>query len=218
MSESTTRKPSPPSRQRRRGTSRSSAPATSASRSPGSSPRPRQVLLIDDVPGVVEALNRGESHIEDVPPRTLRRSSEDGRSPRRPDYDALRDADAILIALPTPLSKQREPDLSIVETAVPEIAPRLRPGHLSCSNRRPTRARRGRSCSRSSRRAGSRSAVDFNLAFSPERVDPGTREWRTQNVPKIVGGITEACTERAAALYGARSTPCTRSRRRRRPS
>src|SRR5688500_13424890 len=89
----------------------------------------RSVLLVDRDAERVEQLNRGESYIEDVPSEVLKRLVGDGLRATT-DYDELRDADAILIALPTPLSKQREPDLSIVNSATEEIAKRLRPGHL----------------------------------------------------------------------------------------
>src|SRR5512132_3852443 len=90
----------------------------------------RSVLLIDRDAERVAMLNRGESYIEDVPSETLKRLVDDHGLRATTDYDELRDADAILIALPTPLSKQREPDLSIVRDATAEIAKRLRPGQL----------------------------------------------------------------------------------------
>jgi UDP-N-acetyl-D-glucosamine dehydrogenase len=118
------------------------------------------------------------------------------------DYDALRDAEAILIALPTPLSQQREPDLSIVMGAVEQIAGRLRPGHLvvleSTTYPGTTREQVLPVLERVSGLAVGR---DFFLAFSPERVDPGRTDFTTKNVPKVVGGISAACTERAAQLY-----------------
>src|SRR5918994_2990220 len=89
----------------------------------------RSVLLVDRDAERVAQLNRGESYIEDVPSEVLKRHVDDGLRATT-DYDELRDADAILIALPTPLSKQREPDLSIVNAATEQIAKRLRKGHL----------------------------------------------------------------------------------------
>ena len=161
----------------------------------------RSVLLVDVLEGVVESLNRGESHIEDVSSEVLAPLVRDGLVTATTDYDLVRDADAILVALPTPLSRQREPDLSIVEGAVEEVSKRLRPGHLvvleSTSYPGTTREVVLPILERSGLRAG----ADFNLAYSPERVDPGNTSWQTQNVPKIVGGVTEACSERAAALY-----------------
>ncbi len=161
----------------------------------------RIVLLVDVVGRVVESLNRGRSHIEDVPSEALEPLVREGRISATTDYDALRQADAILIALPTPLSKQREPDLSIVEGAVEEIAKRLRPGHLVVLESTTYPGTTREIVLPILERSGLKVGEDFNLAFSPERVDPGNKTWKTQNVPKIVGGITETCTDRAAALY-----------------
>ncbi len=162
----------------------------------------RSVLLVDVNAPRVDQINRGESYIEDVPSETLKRLV-DGGLAATTDYDELREADAILIALPTPLSKQREPDLSIVLSATEEIARRLRAGHLVVleSTTYPGTTR-GDLLPILERGSGLTAGTDFHLAFSPERVDPGRTDWTTQNVPKVVGGITEACTEAAAALYG----------------
>jgi UDP-N-acetyl-D-glucosamine dehydrogenase len=161
----------------------------------------RSVLLIDVTPELVAALNKGESHISDVPSEQLAPMVREGRIRATTDYDELRNADTILIALPTPLSKQREPDLSIVSSATQQIAARLRPGHLvvleSTTYPRTTREVILPILERSELKVGE----DFHLAFSPERVDPGNETWTTKNVPKVVGGITPACTERAAQFY-----------------
>ncbi len=161
----------------------------------------RSVLLVDADEERVAQLNRGESYIEDVPSEVLAGLVEDGLRATS-DYDELRGAEAILVALPTPLSPQREPDLSIVESAVAEIAKRLRPGHLVVLEST-TYPGTTREIVLPILEAGSglRAGEDFHLAFSPERVDPGNERWQTRNVPKVVGGITAACTERAAALY-----------------
>jgi UDP-N-acetyl-D-glucosamine dehydrogenase len=160
----------------------------------------RRVLLVDVVQKVVDALNRGESHIEDIADEELAPLVADGRLEATSDYDRLRDADAILIALPTPLSKQREPDLSIVLGATHEIAQRLRPGHLVVleSTTYPGTTREQLLPVLES--TGLRVGTDFNLAFSPERVDPGSA-WDVRDVPKVVGGMTDECTRRAADLY-----------------
>src|ERR671922_733081 len=161
----------------------------------------RSVLLIDISPDVVESLNRGESHIVDVPAEQLAPLVREGRIRATTDYNEVRRADAILIALPTPLSKQREPDLSIIVSAAEQIGARLREGHLvvleSTTYPRTTREVIQPILERTGLKAGR----DFHLAFSPERVDPGNRTWTTKNVPKVVGGITSECTERAAQLY-----------------
>ena len=162
----------------------------------------RSVVLVDVDSDRVAQLNRGESYIEDVPSEVLKGLVENGLAATI-DYDELRDADAILIALPTPLSKQREPDLSIVLSATAEIGKRLRAGHLVVleSTTYPGTTR-GDLLPILERESGLTAGVDFHLAFSPERVDPGRTDWTTRNVPKVVGGITEACTEAAASLYG----------------
>jgi UDP-N-acetyl-D-glucosamine dehydrogenase len=160
----------------------------------------KRVLLVDVDPDRVEQLNRGESYIEDVPSDVFAPLVDRGLRATT-DYDELRRADAILIALPTPLSKQREPDLTIIRGAVGEIAKRLRRGHLVVLEST-TYPGTTRDCVLPLlEETGLKVGDDFNLAFSPERVDPGNRRWTTQNVPKLVGGITAACTERAAELY-----------------
>jgi UDP-N-acetyl-D-glucosamine dehydrogenase len=163
----------------------------------------KSVVLLDvDAPRVAQ-LNAGESYIEDVPTEVLKPLVESGLVVATTDYDTLREADAILIALPTPLSRQREPDLRILESAVGQIAPRLRAGHLvvleSTTYPGTTRERVQPILERGS---GLRAGKDFHLAFSPERVDPGREDWTTQNVPKVVGGIDDASTAAAAELYG----------------
>jgi UDP-N-acetyl-D-glucosamine dehydrogenase len=160
------------------------------------------VLLVDRDAERVELLNRGESYIEDVPSEVLKPLVEAGTVRATTDYDELRDCDAILIALPTPLSKQREPDLSIVNGAADEIAKRLRPGHLVVLESTTYPGTTREEVLPRLEASGLRVGDDFNLAFSPERVDPGRTDWTTQNVPKVVGGVTDACTERAAELYG----------------
>jgi UDP-N-acetyl-D-glucosamine dehydrogenase len=162
-----------------------------------------RVVLVEANPEKVELVKRGESYIRDVPSEGLARLVDSGAIEITTDYDALEDADAILIALQTPLTAQREPDLSIVLGAAVDIAPRLRKGQLvvleSTTYPGTTRERLQPILETGS---GLRAGEDFHLAFSPERVDPGREDWTTQNTPKIVGGLTPACTERAVELYG----------------
>jgi UDP-N-acetyl-D-glucosamine dehydrogenase len=161
------------------------------------------VVLVDVERRVVEGINRGESHIEDVPSEELAPLVERGAVRATTDYDELSGADAILIALATPLTKQREPDLSIVTTAVTGIAQRLRAGQLVVLEST-TYPGTTREVVRPilEELSGLEAGKDFHLAFSPERVDPGNETWSTKTVPKIVGGITDECTRRAAELYG----------------
>jgi UDP-N-acetyl-D-glucosamine dehydrogenase len=161
----------------------------------------KAVVLLDIKEEIVEALNRGESHIEDVSTKQLKPHVDAGRISATLDYDALRPAEAILIALATPLTKQREPDLSIVLAAAEQIAPRLRKQQLVVleSTTYPGTTRECLLPILES--SGLKAGEDFFLAFSPERVDPGNEQWTTSNVPKVIGGITAACTKRAVELY-----------------
>ena len=160
------------------------------------------IVLVETVPERVEQLNRGESYIDDVSSESLRELVEGGRVKATGDYDEVQAADAILIALPTPLSPQREPDLTIVLDSTREISKRLRKGQLvvleSTTYPGTTRERLLPVLEESGLTAGE----DFHLAFSPERVDPGREDWTTKTTPKVVGGLTDECTRRALELYG----------------
>ena len=160
------------------------------------------ILLVESVPERVEMLNRGESYVDDVSSESLRELVDGGLLKATSDYDELRRADAILIALPTPLSPQREPDLTIVLDSARGIAERLQKGQLvvleSTTYPGTTRERLLPILEESGLKAGE----DFYLAFSPERVDPGREDWTTKTTPKVVGGLTEECARRALELYG----------------
>jgi UDP-N-acetyl-D-glucosamine dehydrogenase len=160
------------------------------------------VLVVDVVPTVVDALNRGESHIEDVESGRLAALVEQGLVRATIDYAELAEADAVLIALPTPLSRQREPDLSIVESAARTLAPVLVQGQVvvleSTTWPGTTREVLQPILEQGS---GLKAGEGFHLAMSPERVDPGREDWTTKTTPKVLGGITQECTKRAADVY-----------------
>jgi UDP-N-acetyl-D-glucosamine dehydrogenase len=162
----------------------------------------KSVLLVDVDAERVAALNRGDSYIVDVPSEKLKELVDAGLVAATTDYDDLREVDAILIALPTPLSRQREPDLTILVSAAEEIATRLSAGQLvvveSTTYPGTTREQVLPALERGS---GLTAGKDFHLAFSPERVDPGREDWTIKTVPKVVGGIDEASTAAAAAFY-----------------
>jgi UDP-N-acetyl-D-glucosamine dehydrogenase len=159
------------------------------------------IALVDVQPGRIDQLNRGESYVEDVPSERIKELVDAGRLRATLDYDEVRDADAILIALPTPLSDQREPDLSIVLDSTRGIAQRLRKGHLVVLESTTYPGTTRESLKPVLEESGLKAGEDFHLAFSPERVDPGREDWTTKSTPKIVGGLTDACTERAVELY-----------------
>ena len=152
----------------------------------------KKVVLVDVDTERVAEINRGESYIEDVPADVFSSLVSSGHVSATTDYDELRDADAILIALPTPLSRQREPDLSILLSATEQIATRLRPGHLVVLE---STTYPGTTTEKLlpllEKGSGLTAGKDFHLAFSPERVDPGNRDWTTKSVTKVVGGVDD---------------------------
>jgi UDP-N-acetyl-D-glucosamine dehydrogenase len=158
-------------------------------------------VLVDVDEQLVERLNRGESHIEDVSDAALAALVTAGTLAATTDYEAVQDADAILIALPTPLSANREPDLSIVLRSARSILPHLRRGHLVVLESTTYPGTTREDLKPILEESGLRAGVDFHLAFSPERVDPGRTDWTTKNTPKVVGGLTAECTARASAFY-----------------
>ena len=160
------------------------------------------VLVVDVVERVVDGLNRGESHIEDVGNDRWKPLVDAGRVRATTDYEDLREAEAILIALPTPLSRQREPDLSIVEAAARSIAKVLESGQTvvleSTTWPGTTREVLQPILEQGS---GLKVGEGFYLAMSPERVDPGREDWTTKTTPKVLGGLDPESTKRAAEIY-----------------
>jgi UDP-N-acetyl-D-glucosamine dehydrogenase len=149
----------------------------------------------------VAGVNRGESHIKDVPSERVKALVQAGRLRASADFDGLARADALIICVPTPLSKTKDPDLSMVLDAARAIASRLRPGQVVVLESTtypgtteelilPMLTERGLAVGES-----------FFLAFSPERVDPGNTRFHTRNTPKIIGGVTPICTDVARTLY-----------------
>jgi UDP-N-acetyl-D-glucosamine dehydrogenase len=161
-----------------------------------------RVLLLDIQPAVVARLNDGESHIEDVPSKRLAPLVAEGCIVATTDYGQVQHAAAVLIALPTPLSRQREPDLGAIESAARSLGPVLQRGHVVVleSTTWPGTTREVLQPILEER-SGLTAGVDFHLAMSPERVDPGREDWTTKTTPKIVGGLTPECTRAAADLY-----------------
>jgi UDP-N-acetyl-D-glucosamine dehydrogenase len=161
----------------------------------------RPVVLVEVDERRVEELNRGESPIKDTPSEKLGPLVEKGLVRATSDYDAVREVEAILIALPTPLSPQREPDLSIIRAATHDLARVLQRDQLVVleSTTYPGTTRECLLPILES--SGLKVGEDFFLAYSPERVDPGREDYTTKTTPKVVGGITEACTSRAIELY-----------------
>ncbi len=200
-----------------------------------------RVVGVDTDAERVAAVNAGRSHVPDVASEAVARLAlDEGRLSAATGYDAVGEADAVLICVPTPLGKTRDPDVSYIVAAASEVAPRLREGALVVleSTTYPGTTEelvlprlvegvgrvtnpplpglagergKGHSVERHphpslppSRGKGQKEVGrDFFLAFSPERVDPGREDWTIANTPKVIGGVTAACTEAASCLYGA---------------
>jgi UDP-N-acetyl-D-glucosamine dehydrogenase len=160
------------------------------------------VLGLDAVQAKVDQVNAGESYIEDVPSERLAPLVADRRVRATTSWDALRPVDAVLICLPTPLTEHREPDLSAVLGAAESMSRRLRPGHLVVLESTTYPGTTREEVAPVLERSGLRAGRDFHLAFSPERVDPGRVDWTTATTPKVIGGLTPACTQRAIEVYG----------------
>jgi UDP-N-acetyl-D-glucosamine dehydrogenase len=158
-----------------------------------------EVVGLDTDPGKLADLAARRSYIEDVDDAALEAQAE--RLSATADYGDLESCEAIAVCVPTPLSSSREPDLSYLREAAASLAEHLRPGQLivleSTSYPGTTREELLPALAAGGRTVGE----DFYLAFSPERIDPGRSDHTIRTTPKLVGGITPACTERAAALY-----------------
>ncbi len=150
----------------------------------------------------VEALGRGESHIPDVKAERVAQHVDAGLMDFTTDMARMAEMDVLSICVPTPLDpKSREPDLSYVKAAAAAIAECLRPGQLVVLESTTYPGTTDEVVLPVLRETGLVVGVDFFLAFSPERVDPGNTKWQTKNTPKVVGGVTEACTANACAVY-----------------
>ena len=161
-----------------------------------------RVVGVDAAERVVTGVSAGVSHIEDIATERLAPLTASGAIRATSDWAEIAACRAIVICLPTPLNTHREPDLAIVLSAALELAAHLQRGQLvvleSTTYPGTTRGELRMALEGGS---GLRAGVDFHLAFSPERVDPGRVDFTTKSTPKVVGGLTPECTELAAALY-----------------
>jgi UDP-N-acetyl-D-glucosamine dehydrogenase len=161
------------------------------------------VIGFDLDPAKPEALHRGESYIRHIGAEKVAAAFARGRLVATTDFDRLRECDAILICVPTPLGKHREPDLSFIRSTAEEVAARARPGQLVVleSTTYPGTTREEVVPPLEAR--GLRPGHEVFVAFSPEREDPGNPSFHTRNIPKVVGGLDPASQELATTLYGA---------------
>ena len=150
----------------------------------------------------VEALGKGESYILDVASKDVAEMVKAGRFRATTDFSVLSDVDTINICVPTPLRKTKDPDLSYIVASVEEIAKYFKAGQLIILESTTYPGTTDEVVQPMLEAKGLKAGSDFFLAFSPERVDPGNPQYHTGNIPKVVGGVNEASTQAAAALYG----------------
>ncbi len=160
------------------------------------------VTGIDPDARKVEALKQGRSYIQDVPTEKVAQLVQAGKLKATTDFAAIKDVEAVSICVPTPLRKTGDPDMSYIISATDELAKYMHQGMVVVleSTTYPGTTREVM-LPKLEQSQGLKVGKDFFLAFSPERVDPGREDWTTYNTPKVIGGITEDCSEVAAAWY-----------------
>ena len=162
-----------------------------------------EVLGLDIDPVKVESLNQGRSYIKHIDSAVIARYATSGQFVASTDFSRVKEVEAILICVPTPLNKNREPDISYILDTGRAIAPHLQPGTLVVLESTTYPGTTDEDL-RAVLESGSalKAGLGFHLAFSPEREDPGNAQSHVEIIPKVVGGYTPACLERAQALYG----------------
>jgi UDP-N-acetyl-D-glucosamine dehydrogenase len=159
------------------------------------------VIGTDLDPTRVIAIRNGRSFIEDVPATTLAALVTAGRLAASEDVAALKDCDAIVVCVPTPLGKSKEPDISFIVSAADAIADIIRPGQLVVLESTTYPGTTQEILLPRFEARGVTAGEHFFLAFSPERIDPGRTDYTMRNTPKVVGGLTDDCRQRAVELY-----------------
>jgi len=162
-----------------------------------------RVLGLDIDPAKVDSLNQGTSYIQHIPSAAVAELVKNGSFSASTDFSRVREVEAIIICVPTPLNRNREPDISYILATGRTIAPHLQRGTLVVleSTTYPgTTDEDLRNVLESG--SGLKAGKDFHLAFSPEREDPGNPQSEVARIPKVIGGFTPGCLERAKQLYG----------------
>jgi UDP-N-acetyl-D-glucosamine dehydrogenase len=160
-----------------------------------------KVTGIDVQERKVDTLNRGESYVQDVPTSVLGPLVKSGHITATTDFSVISDMDTINICVPTPLRKTKDPDMSYIVSACQEIAKYFTPGKLVILESTTYPGTTDELLLPMLSLPGTKVGEDFFLCFSPERVDPGNPQFQTHNIPKVVGGITPACTQLGALFY-----------------
>lgn len=160
-----------------------------------------KVIGFDVATGKVDRLNAGESYIQDVSSEVVRHHVSEGHLSATTDLSRLAEVDTVNICVPTPLRKTKDPDMSYVVSATERIAECLHPGMLIILESTTYPGTTNELLLPMLEKSGLKCGEDFFLCFSPERVDPGNAKYQTRNIPKVVGGITPACTELGRLFY-----------------
>lgn len=160
-----------------------------------------EVIGIERNPKRVGSVNKGESYIGDVNDKDLKEVVNKGKLKAFQKFDALKDVDSIIICVPTPLTKNKTPDISYIVSVSKQIEPFLHKGELVVLESTTYPGTTDEVVLPILSQSGLKPGVDFFLAFSPERVDPGNKDYHTGNIPKVVGGINKESTELASNLY-----------------
>ena len=160
-----------------------------------------KVIGFDINTAVVTGVNAGRSHIQDLTDADVASLLDQGLLEATTDMRRLAECDAVSICVPTPLSKTRDPDVSYVIAASEAVAAALRPGQLIVLESTTYPGTTREVMQPALERTGLVAGEDFHLCFSPERVDPGNETWTTKNTPKVIGGLTEACSDAGTAFY-----------------
>lgn len=147
------------------------------------------------------ALSAGKSHIDDISAETLRQAIDTGRLRFSTDFSGIETADLICICVPTPLRKGRDPDTSYIEAAVSQLLPHVKKGALVVLESTTHPGATKELVAEPLRGKGLIPGKDVFVAFSPERIDPRNKKFNLKNTPKVIGGITPACTAKAAHFY-----------------
>ena len=159
------------------------------------------VTGIDVLEDKVARLNQGDSYVQDVPSSALRPLVNSKKFTATTDFSVVNELDTINIAVPTPLRKTKDPDMSYVVSACQEVAKHFSPGKLVILESTTYPGTTDELVLPMLERPGMKAGEHFFLCFSPERVDPGNPKYQTSNIPKVVGGITPACTEMGSLFY-----------------
>jgi UDP-N-acetyl-D-glucosamine dehydrogenase len=159
------------------------------------------VTGIDVLESKVAGLNRGESHVQDVPSSEVAKLVGEKRFRATTDFSVVGELDTINICVPTPLRKTKDPDMSFIVSAVEQIAKHFHPGLLITLESTTYPGTTDELLLPTFEKLGYQVGKDFFLCFSPERVDPGNPTYQTYNTPKVVGGITPACTEMGTLFF-----------------